>query len=148
MRILATALAACALATACMAETYTWRETLDAIRVVETGGCKNGGIGAKGDGGRAAGPYQIHRVYHTDAAERDKSLTSYGSCLTSKTYSERVVRAYMNRYSREALRRLEAGKGTLADVERVSRIHNGGPQGYRKKTTLGYWAKVKKEVTR
>jgi hypothetical protein len=127
---------------------YGWRDTLDAIRVVETGGCPDDGIGAVGDGGNALGPYQIWSMYHQDAAERDRTLTGYRRCLTSKAYSERVVRAYMNRYARAALRRLEAGTGTLADVETVSRIHNGGPRGASKKATLPYWAKVKKEVQR
>jgi len=130
------------------APVYGWRGTLDAIRVVETGGLPREGVGAKGDGGNALGPYQIWKIYHTDAAERDKTLTSYQSCLTSKAYSERVVRAYMNRYARAALRRLEAGAGTLADVETVARIHNGGPRGATKKATLVYWRKVKKEVLR
>ena len=46
---------------------YSWRETLDAIRVVETGGCPNDGIGAIGDGGNALGPYQIWKPYWIDA---------------------------------------------------------------------------------
>jgi len=131
-------------------ERYTWRQTLDAIRQVETGGLPNEGVGARGDwrtrnGKRVAmalGPYQIWSAYHFDAAERDKSLTNYQSCLTSKAYSEKVVRAYMHRYSRAALLRLEAGTGTLADVERVARIHNGGPRGHSKTATLKYWRKV------
>jgi len=128
------------------APVYGWRDTLDAIRITETGGLPDDGEGAVGDGGNALGPYQIWTPYHTDAAERDKTLTSYQSCLNSKAYSERVVRAYMNRYARAALRRLEAGAGTLADVETVARIHNGGPRGATKKATLPYWRKVKKEV--
>ena len=129
------------------APAYGWRGTLDAIRVVETGGLPHEGVGAKGDGGNALGPYQIWKIYHTDAAERDKTLRCYRSCLTSKAYSERVVRAYMNRYARAALRRLEAGAGTLADVETVARIHNGGPRGATKKSTLPYWRKVERQLT-
>jgi hypothetical protein len=49
----------------------------------------------------------------------------------------------MHRYSRAALLRLERGAGTLADVERVARIHNGGPRGHRKKATAKYWRKVR-----
>ena len=127
---------------------YTWRSTLDAIRQVETGGCPKGGIGTKGDRGNALGPYQIWKIYHTDAAERDKPLTDYRRCLTSRSYSERVVKAYMTRYCGAAVRRLVQGTGTLADVERVARVHNGGPRGHKKKATLAYWAKVKQEVSR
>ena len=130
-----------------MGQDYSWRDTLDAIRQVETGGCPNEGIGAKGDKGSAIGPYQIWRIYHTDAAERDKTLTDYSRCLTSKDYSERVVRAYAHRYSRAALLRLEAGTGTLADVELIARRHNGGPRGDRKREkTEGYWRKVREAL--
>ncbi len=128
------------------AQGYDWRDTLDAIRQVETGGCANEGRGAKGDNGNALGPYQIWRIYHTDAAERDKALTDYKRCLNDKAYSERVVRAYMLRYCREQMRRLDAGTATLADVERVARVHNGGPRGHTKKATVRYWNKVKKEL--
>ena len=140
------ALAMLALAGAVSAQSYTWRQTLDAIRQVETGGEPNDGIGAVGDNGNAIGPYQIWKVYHTDAAERDSTLTDYRRCLLSKEYSERVVRAYMHRYARAALLRLEAGTGTLADVERISRIHNGGPRGASKDSTLAYWRKVRRQV--
>ena len=35
---------------------YAWRQVLDAIRIVESGGEPNGGRGAVGDGGNALGP--------------------------------------------------------------------------------------------
>ena len=141
--MLLSALLIIAAVTAAPDATYSWRQTLDAIRVVETGGCANDGIGAKGDGGRALGPYQIWSVYHQDAAERDPTLTDYKRCLTSKSYSERVVAAYMRRYARGSLERLQAHQGTLGDVEVVSRIHNGGPRGASKDATMAYWRKVR-----
>lgn len=129
-------------------KTYTFRDALDAIRLVETGGLPNEGVGARGDAGKALGPYQIWKAYHTDAAERDRSLTAYSRCLSSKDYSERVVRAYMSRYARAELQRLEAGTATLADVEKVARRHNGGPRGDRKSATLAYWKKVRANLNR
>ena len=123
---------------------FAWRDALDAIKQVETG--SGSGVGGKGDGGRAAGPLQIHRIYHIDAAERDRSLTDYQRCLTDRAYSERVVQAYMRRYCRSQAARLDAGKATLADLERIARCHNGGPKGYRKRATLGYWNKVRKPL--
>lgn len=143
IRFLLTALA---LSSPALSQGYTWTETLDALRQVETGGCPDEGRGARGDGGNAIGPFQIWSIYHTDAAERDRSLTDYRRCLDSMEYSRRVVRAYMNRYCREQLARLEAGKGTLADVERIARVHNGGPRGHRKKATDGYWAKIRRAL--
>ena len=40
-------------------QTYGWKDLLPAIRMVETGGSPNGGLGAIGDSGNAFGPYQI-----------------------------------------------------------------------------------------
>mgnify|MGYP003681423291 CR=1 FL=1 len=34
------------------------------------------------------------------------------------------------------------------DAEKVARIHNGGPKGYRKKATIKYWKKVLTELNR
>lgn len=144
--IIATLAAMPASGTASSSSAYSWAETLEAIRQVETGGCPNEGRGARGDGGNAIGPFQVWRIYHTDAAERDRSLTDYRRCLDSMDYSRRVVRAYMSRYARAELGRLEAGRGSLADVEKVARIHNGGPKGHRKSATDGYWAKVRRAL--
>tara|TARA_A100000172_G_scaffold6178_1_gene3532 strand:+ start:547 stop:987 length:441 start_codon:yes stop_codon:yes gene_type:complete len=142
MKLIKTLALLVALSSCAFSQTYTWRQTLDAIRQVETGGEPNEGVGARGDRGNAIGPYQIWRVYHFDAAERDTGLTSYANCLNDKAYSERVMRSYMNRYNRASLRRLEQGKGSLEDVIRTARIHNGGPKGYRKQATLKYAKKV------
>ena len=123
---------------------YGWRDALDAIKQVETG--SGSGVGVKGDGGRAAGPLQIHRIYHIDAAERDRSLTDYQRCLTDRAYSERVVLAYMRRYCRSQAARLDANTATLADLQRIARTHNGGPRGHRKHATIGYWHKVRSHL--
>ena len=107
------------------------RRFLDAIRRVETGAT---GIGAVGDGGRALGPYQIHKAYWQDSGVPGR----YEDCLRDTAYSERVVLAYMKRYAPKAL--------AAGDWETLARIHNGGPKGHTKKATLGYWAKVQKEM--
>ena len=129
---------------------YGWSQALDAIRRVETGGCPNEGRGARGDNGNALGPFQIWKPYWTDSAARDATVRagSYAQCLNDLAYSRLVVRAYMRRYCPAQMKRLESGCGTLVDLERIARVHNGGPSGHRRKTTLAYWAKVKKEVTR
>ena len=129
---------------------YSWQDAAQAIRLVETGGCADQGRGAKGDGGNALGPFQIWKPYWTDAAERDPAVKagSYARCLRDLDYSRLVVRAYMRRYCPEQMKRLESGRATLVDLERVARVHNGGPRGHLKKATLAYWAKIKKAVTR
>jgi len=119
--------------------TYTNRHILDALRQVETGGMPNEGIGAKGDNGKAIGPYQIHRIYHTDS-----KLPTYSKCLNSKSYSERVISAYMMRYASAEWTRALSGKATRADCLKIARIHNGGPRGHRKTATNKYANKVDK----
>ena len=121
---------------------FSWTDTLGYIRLVETGGMPNGGIGALGDGGKAFGPYQIWSPYWQDSRVKG----SHAHCLNSKAYSEKVMQGYMFRYAPRELGRLMAGKGTMADVEKVSRIHNGGPKGWKRKSTLGYWAKIKRKI--
>lgn len=113
-----------------------WRKFMDAIRTIETGDKANGGLGAVGDHYAAIGPYQIHKDCYKDACEYDPTLVKdhkYEDCLKDKEYSERVLQAYINRY-------LPKG-GTFEDA---ARIWNGGPKGYKKKSTLGYLAKFKK----
>lgn len=107
---------------------------LDAIRRVETGGCKDPSA-AVGDNGKAIGPYQIHRVYWQDAVEYDPSIGGKYSDCRNEEYARKVVRAYMARY---------APKGASDEV--FSRIHNGGPKGHRKAATKAYWAKVRKHL--
>mmetsp|Transcript_17324 Transcript_17324/g.34937 ORF Transcript_17324/g.34937 Transcript_17324/m.34937 type:complete len:117 (+) Transcript_17324:88-438(+) len=107
------------------------RSLFDAIKQVESGGDEN----AVGDGGKAIGPYQIWKVYHDDA----KAGGSWENCKGpgSTAYSEKVIQAYMNRYATRA--RL----GHDPTDEDIARIHNGGPNGYKKQATVSYWEKVK-----
>ena len=83
-----------------------------------------------GDGGKALGPYQIHRGYWQDS----KVAGSYGM-VTNEAYARRVVGAYLQRYQPAAV--------ASGDLETLARTHNGGPKGASKTATLGYWRKVK-----
>ncbi|HLU40724.1 MAG TPA: hypothetical protein VK081_15170 [Planctomycetota bacterium] len=112
------------------------RAILDAIHFVETGGrdpCPDG------DGGRAIGPYQIHRVYWLDAVAFDPSLGpaagfDYEDCRR-RDYAERVIAAYMQRWVPDAWR--------TGDAEVIARTHNGGPRGAQSGATAGYWSRVR-----
>lgn len=126
---------------------YGWSDVLQALRVVETGGQPNAGVGAVGDNGNAYGPYQIWMPYFADATERQyedipTQDISWEDCLNDTYSSELVVLAYMRRYAKNEYFRLAEGTATLEDVEKIARIHNGGPRGHSKSATLGYWAKV------
>ncbi|MBN1361264.1 MAG: hypothetical protein JW993_11760 [Sedimentisphaerales bacterium] len=98
---------------------------LDAIARVES----NASAKAVGDGGRAVGAYQIHRLYWKDGTRFLGVDWSY-DCAKDPVKARQVVRAYLLLY----------GKGrSLLDK---ARIHNGGPRGYRKRATLKYARKI------
>jgi hypothetical protein len=106
------------------------RPILDAIRAVETGGHPDP-ANAIGDGGRALGPYQIHRGYWLDATERRPDLRALGyQSVTDQAIAEQIVIAYLTRYAPDW------------NVSTLARIHNGGPRGHKKTATLGYARKV------
>jgi hypothetical protein len=107
------------------------RAILDAIRTVETGGEADPDR-AIGDKGKALGAYQIHRSYWIDATEKDATLRALGyESVTNREIAERVVIAYLTRYAPDW------------KIDTVARIHNGGPKGHRKESTLDYARKVR-----
>lgn len=98
---------------------------LDAIAEVETENNPH----AIGDKGRAIGLYQIHRAYWQDGTRILGVDWDYAYAFDPKK-SRKVVKAYLLHY----------GKGkSFVDM---ARIHNGGPKGYKKKSTLSYARKV------
>lgn len=117
----------------------TLDEVLDAIRFVES---SNRPDVPDGDGGKAIGPWQIHRGYWQDAVAFDKGLGgSYDDCR-SEAYARRVVRAYLARYAPAAIRDPQN-----VDAETVARRHNGGPRGDTKPATGDYWRKVERALS-
>jgi len=112
---------------------YNPRPVLDAIRKVESGGFKDPSK-ATGDNGKAIGPYQIHYVYWKDAVDFDRTIGGQYSDCRNVAYAEKIVLTYLRRYAPNW------------NAETLSRIHNGGPKGYRINGTLGYWAKVSKNL--
>jgi hypothetical protein len=98
-----------------------------ALHIVETSGKLGPTIG---DNGKALGPLQIHRAYHSDS----RVAGDYSRCA-DLDYSKRVVTAYLKRYAPQAW--------AAGDVETLARIHNGGPKGAIKPATKGYATKVK-----
>ena len=110
--------------------------TLDAICAVES---QNGRDTRDGDGGAAIGPYQIHRAYWVDGTLFLGVRWPY-SDARDPVKARRVVRAYLEHY--------QAASGYPATPETYARLHNGGPNGPRKATTRGYWAKIKAQMDR
>ena len=91
-----------------------------------------------GDGGAALGPLQIHRGCWQDAVQYDPSIGGKYEDVADLGYAVKIFRAYTARYA--TAKRL--GR-TPTDIDRA-RIWNGGPNGYKKKATLGYAEKVRR----
>jgi hypothetical protein len=118
--------------------TVDMRPILDAIRQVETGGCKDA-ANAVGDNGRSIGPLQIQYGYWLDACEYEPSLRQAGyHAVRDVEYAERCVIAYLSRYVKDWSNPIDA----------AARTHNGGPKGIGRKATDGYAAKVKVEYSK
>lgn len=108
---------------------------LHALHLAESMGKKHGV--KDGDGGRAIGPFQIHRAYWEEAVAHRNIGGRYEDCR-DYNYSVRVVNSCLDRWAR---RYIEQG-----NWEAVARIHNGGPAGHKKKATRAYWRRVKAEL--
>lgn len=74
---------------------------------------------AVGDNGKALGKFQIWRVCYQDAAEYDKSINFSYESLTNSSNSEKVLKAYLNRYGYNLIKN--------NDFESLARLWNSGP---------------------
>jgi hypothetical protein len=110
-------------------------KVLSAMRIVES----NNNPDAVGDKGKAIGVYQIWNIYWIDATQYSGIDGDYKDCFKSD-YADKIVRAFMKRYATE--NRL----GREVTMEDIARIHNGGPNGYKKQSTKKYWVKIQKEL--
>ena len=140
-------------------------DLLDAIEQVESGGdadavgdwvgqsCPDGVVGCLVAHGeyRAIGAYQIHKIYIDDLNRiyKARHTDKYSSPLKWEYYhredkvcSRIMVRDYLCYYSTE--KRI----GHKPTFEDMARIHNGGPNGYKKERTKKYWIKIEKELAR
>lgn len=90
--------------------------------------------------------YQIRDIYIADV---NRILSEKGDRITprytmsdkrSKAKSEWMMEVYWEYWGKEYFRK--TGKPVTFEV--LARIHNGGPCGYEKRATSGYWRKVKK----
>lgn len=110
-------------------------QILKAIRAVETGGNPSPAH-AIGDGGRSFGPYQISQEYWLDAG----AICDWDD-IKKTAVAEKVMVAYWKRYCPDALKK--------GDAATLARIHNGGPNGLKKKSaTDPYCQRVLAELNR
>ena len=106
---------------------------LDAITQVESGGDNS----AIGDGGLAHGSLQIHKGVVLDVNRVYKTNYTHNDAFDRASAVDLFYK-YLSIYAIE--RRL----GHPPTDEDKARIWNGGPNGFRKSATVGYWQKVRR----
>jgi len=89
---------------------------------------------AKGDNGDAIGCLQIHAGVVKDVNRIYGTAYRWPESCYDRAKSINICRLYLDHYAPKT-----------ATDEMKARIWNGGPKGHRKKATLKYWERVKKE---
>ena len=108
---------------------------IDAICKVES----NNGMYIVGDNGNAIGCLQIWKTVVDDVNKYSKVKYTYADRY-DKMKSYEMFKLYIGHYATE--KRL----GRKPTNEDMARIWNGGPNGYKKTSTIKYWNKVKKYI--
>ena len=67
---------------------------------------------------------------------QQKKLASLTEHAKDSGNSKEIMNAYISRYATEKC------LGEHPTAEEIARIHNGGPNGYKKEATEKYWDKV------
>ncbi len=144
----------------------TYEKMLDAIEQQESGGDPN----AVCDDGCCVGAFQLTKIYVDDVNRIMKwqmknwrkiveDADSVGSFIPAKYNDEKIyafdyadrwnkykseliVRIYLNHYATE--KRLSR----IPTYEDMARIHNGGPDGWKKKSTEAYWELIKARLVK
>lgn len=118
-----------------MEQTITIIQLVIALIAVESNGIDN----EIGDNGDAYGCLQIHSCYVADASEYAGVDWTHEDAF-DRVKSVRIFQAYMQRYATP--QRL----GRAVTAEDIARIHNGGPNGWKKQSTEKYWSKVNAQL--
>lgn len=111
---------------------------ISALITVESGGDPNV-LGRAGE----LGVLQILPAYWQDGCEElgvdfKSSVWDYKTNVRDIAKSKAVTLAYLKRYGRA----YKKHHGVIPTLSVLARIHNGGPRGYQKKSTMKYWLKV------
>jgi len=105
-----------------------------AVWQIETNQCESGC--PAGDNGNAIGPLQIWEIAWMDVKREGEK---YEDCQ-NLDYSLEIFHRYTARYATK--KRL----GHEPTDQDKARIWNGGPNGYKKTSTIEYWNNVDKEM--
>lgn len=99
----------------------------------------SGNNSAIGDGGKAKGCLQIWDCVLKDVNRIYKKKYSRQDCF-DREKSVEICRLYLMHYGKA----YEKKTGQRANEEVLARIWNGGPNGWKKESTVKYWVKVKR----
>lgn len=118
------------------------KDTLIAALIVVESQGDDRAIGDKHMKDRAYGCLQVRQPCVDDVNQRFGTAYRSQDMLGNRSLSVWVCGKYLERYAtRKALGR----EPTLQDM---ARIWNGGPSGWKKDSTLGYWSKVQKALAK
>jgi len=93
-------------------------------------------------GATSANVYQIRSIY-VDDLNRIYNVPKFNSRdVLDRDKSEMMMFLYWKHYGYLACKQTKV----LPTYETLARIHNGGPDGWRKQCTVSYWLRVKKEL--
>jgi hypothetical protein len=112
---------------------------LPALIQVESGGSTN----AIGDAGKAYGALQVWDICVKEV-NRVYGHRYTHEMMFEERHARNVAIFYLMHYGK--VYKQKTGKEPTKEV--LARIWNGGPEGYKKKSSLAYWGRVKKELDR
>jgi hypothetical protein len=114
-----------------------WPRLLDAIERVESGG-RLDAVGDASLAHPAMGSMQIRQPCLDDVNRLACTSFSLAEVAASRTLSRWGAIVYLRHWG--AVYARETGREPTAEV--LARIHNGGPRGWKRQSTLPYWEKV------
>lgn len=94
-----------------------------------------------GDNGKSVGSLQQSRAYVQDVNDYYKTNYQYPEDSYNRETAKRITELYLKRWA------TKSRIGRDVTVQDMARIHNGGPQGYKRESTNPYWNKVKSRIT-
>jgi len=120
-----------------------WVTFLAAIALVESGNNPDA-VGDRHLRNKAYGSYQIRQPYLTDVNRvSGKNLTLEDiRGKGSEGMAAWAVKVYLSHYGKRYTRIT----GKKPTIEVYARIHNGGPNGWKKNSTKAYWQKVQRAL--
>ena len=111
--------------------TVTTDQLMDAIAEVESN-----------RGATSENVYQLNPIYVRDVCRITRQTLTHEQATASDEIARWCIEAYWENYGARCARI----SGKPADAQALARIHNGGPDGWRKPETLPYWRRVREAL--